>query len=211
MRTKIIFLAAAFAALFLGTGPLGCDDGDDNFGDSDGGDADTDSDGDSDGDADTDTDTGTDTGTGTEIPDCGSDEITDGDTGLTWLRCPAGATWEWSGGSCRCTGGLTYTRTWEQAQTSCPDGFRVPTIEEMMGVLGPCESWATIEANGEGDCQACSLASKCQELFGVDGKLYWTATEDAVDSLLAWSAWFNVGLVASQDRTITYYVRCVSP
>ena len=66
----------------------------------------------------------------------GSDmnEIKQPYTDLYWLRCPLGQTWNGSA----CTG-KTNQMDWTTAQSACPEGFRVPTRQEFMSLLGGCD------------------------------------------------------------------------
>jgi hypothetical protein len=141
--------------------------------------------------------------------DCGPQEITDDSTDLTWKRCHTGGVWQWSGSKCSCVGGLLNTMPWDVIDDACPDeGWRVPTVHELMGVLEGCEEWATIEAEGSGTCDNCPESEPCTTLFPGDGRMYWSATEASAAE--AYTVWYNVGTINTIAKSTNYYVRCVS-
>jgi len=184
----LLWMLAGLAALLLG-----CD------GDGGGAVGETDDDDDEDIDAgDTESDTG---------EDCGPQEIEHPVTGDNWKRCHLGGDWKWDGDECDCVGGTIATMTWDEAAEACPGGWRMPTAEEMLGLLDDCPTWEAIEDAGMGTCTNCPGSDVCSEIFPGDGQMYWTGTEHG--SSQAYSAWFNVGTISPRSKGTTYYVRCI--
>ena len=135
----------------------------------------TDADTDADSDADSDTDSDTDTSY------CGTiHEVRQPSTDLCWRRCMLGQTW--NGNSCEGTGFYTVwcDATGEEegccvpenpGMNACEDilgtGYRLPTKEEYMDMLGNCVG---------DDCDSCVESENCSDMFGLEGYTYWTST-----------------------------------
>ena len=50
--------------------------------------------------------------------------------------------------------------TWDTANTSCPDGFRLPTVGELLGLLENCEDMGTYT-----QCDGCASSSACSQMY----------------------------------------------
>lgn len=126
--------------------------------------------------------------------------VTHTKTGLTWMRCSLGQTWN----GATCTGASGYT--WQNAlaaakNTTFPAGgstdWRLPNDKELESIVEQsCDSPAvnaTIFPNSMSDW-------------------YWRDTSNAADSSGAWSVYFgngNNGDFAIQYKTYSLYVRLV--
>ncbi|MFC1610294.1 DUF1566 domain-containing protein [Myxococcota bacterium] len=129
-------------------------------------------------------------------------------TNLVWLRCPMGMTW--SGATCQ---GTAREMTWDVAQKACPSGYRVPTRDEYLALLGGCES--KVMAGRFGKCNHCSKSHTCSSMFGQDEGYYWTSSSYADIAGFAWVSNFRPGSVFAKHqayviaKTDTCMVRCV--
>jgi hypothetical protein len=162
-------------------------------------DADTDSDTDADSDADSDADGDTDTGsTGAE------DGIAQPDSDLVWMRCPLGGLWD--GAECQWT---CSWMTWPEAIDACPDGWRLPTRQEFVDLLGNCD--ADVLGGNWGYCDSCSESPACASMFSPTTGLFWAATEHDTDD--AWVAdWYDdapLGTIYYSGKSGDAFVRCV--
>jgi hypothetical protein len=108
--------------------------------------------------------------------------VYDKKTDLTWQRCSLGQRWENDVG---CVGVIEQI-TWDEANTKAPQGWRVPTRDELATLVAP----------------TCKQPAINEEVF-VDmdlGKLwYWTSTTN--DEYLAWLVNFADGQFAHYDRS----------
>ena len=129
-----------------------------------------------------------------------SDEVKQPDTNLYWLRCPVGQTW--NGSSCS---GEAKTMTWNAAKSACPSGYRLPTRQEFVDLLGDCDS--NVRSGKYGYCKKCSASSSCSSMFLSDTGWYWSSSPD--DDSLAWPVLFSSGVVLSYAIGHDSYVRCV--
>jgi len=189
-RLWLILLAALCLAACGGdpdaTGDSGTDAGDDDGG------ADTDSDSDA---------------------DCENPGIFDEGTGLIWLRCLAGqclvedvCTWE---------GGDAVGLTHDEAAAACPDDARLPTMEEIMGLLGGCEDGIDLAVDTPYHCAACQDSAACDAVYpGVDELgpfsyeiLHWSSTE-LNDSRMWWIN-FQSGLLEAKLAEMSATAVCV--
>jgi hypothetical protein len=158
---------------------------------------DADTDGDSDGDADTDND------------ECPSPQTAQPETGLSWRRCLAGECWDEEAEACA---GEALEVTWDEAKDACPEPFRLPTNEELFGLLGDCVENAT---TGAWVCSTCFDSAFCDSAFpGVDLlplvsllHLHWASTE--FDEAQGWLARFKEGVVLPKEKTTAYTAACV--
>jgi hypothetical protein len=172
-----------------------------------GGDAGTDSgaDGSTDTDADSDADS--------DQP-C-SPEIDDG-TGVYWLQCLAGqclvdevCAWE---------GGETMSFTYDEAVAACPSGYRLPTIQEIMGLLGNCEEIDIAASAPEpGSCDTCPASTVCNGIYpGIDAYdwlapeiVHWSSTGVTDNDSSVWSANFQSGLIEVKNKALGATAACV--
>lgn len=177
--------------------------GDDSESSSDGGtDTDTDTDSDSDSDADT------------EDPNCPNPGIEQEGAGLIWQQCLAGQCFEENpeSGVEECMGDALELE-WAEAQDSCYNGWRLPTRDELMALLGNCDDIDT--DNDEVSCDSCPDSSVCDSMFpGIEDlpivsrlHLHWSS--DEIDETNAWFARFQVGVVKKDSKAKKYTLHCV--
>ena len=161
------------------------------------------------------TDGGTDTDADTDQA-C-SPEIFDTGTNAYWLQCLAGqclvddaCEWEGDGG----TDALTY----DEAAAACPDGYGLPTIDQMMGLLGGCDDIDLLAPEpGTGFCQTCPLSTACNAIYpGVDALdwlspeiLHWSSTGVTDNDSRVWSANFQTGLIEAKGTAMSATAVCV--
>jgi hypothetical protein len=116
-------------------------------------------------------------------------------TGLSWTRCSAGA--RWNGKGCD---GEAQRVAWNVAIASCPDGYRLPTRAEVLGLLGPPAG------AGAGAARGCRASETCATLLGADEGPLWTS-EGEGDA--AWTVTVADGSSALAAPGSTARVRCV--
>ncbi|HUT77102.1 MAG TPA: hypothetical protein VM285_05415 [Polyangia bacterium] len=195
MRSTTIAPLLALAALALLLVACG-----DDSGTTDGGpdaSTDADSDGDSDGDGDTDN------------PECPSPQTSQEEAGLSWRRCLAGECWDDEAGECA---GDALEVTWDEAEDACPEPFRLPTHEELIGLLGDCVENADTST---WICSTCFDSPFCDSAFpGVEDlpdlsrlHLHWAA--DEFSGTEGWSARFKDGTVKPDTKTKKFTAACV--
>jgi hypothetical protein len=114
-----------------------------------------------------------------------SDEVRQPGTGLYWLRCPVGQTW--NGSSCS---GEGKEMSWSEAESACPSGYRLPTRQEFVDLLGGCDS--DVLSGKFGYCKRCE-SGNCRSMFPSDTRWYWSSSPHG-DSY-AWNAFFGNGSV----------------
>ena len=129
-----------------------------------------------------------------------SDEVKQPGANLYWLRCPVGQTW--NGSSCS---GSKKKMSWNSAKSACPSGYRLPTRQEFVDLLGGCDS--EVRRGKYGDCNKCSESSNCSSMFASDTGWYWSSSPG--DDYLAWDAYFNLGRVSRDIVSIDLNVRCM--
>jgi len=160
-------------------------------------------DGGGDGSADSDSDADTDQACSPEIFDTG--------TNAYWLQCLAGqclvddaCTWE---------GGEAVGLTYDEAAAACPSGYRLPTIAEIMGLLGTCD--IDLALDDFGFCDTCPVSVACSAIYpGVDELdmlsleiLHWSSTEATTGRV--WSANFLSGLIETKLKEMNATAVCV--
>jgi len=118
-------------------------------------------------------------------------EVKQPGTNLYWLGCPIGQ--RWSGSSCE---GDARRMSWHDAGNACPSGYRLPTRQEFVSLLGGKEN-------------SCSKSSKCSSMFGGDRRSYWSSSSYAADSSHAWGVRFGNGRVDYYAKGNGRHVRCV--
>ncbi len=121
---------------------------------------------------------------------------------LYWLRCPIGRSW--TGSSCR---GKTKLMKWYKARKACPKGYRLPTRQEFVALLGGCN--ADVRGGKRGRCNKCANSIKCRSMFIKDKRWYWSSSSYAADSSLAWGVGFSSGNVATNVKAAGNHVCCV--
>lgn len=126
--------------------------------------------------------------------------VTDGVTGLSWMRCPVGQTW--SGEACD---GAVATFDWQQALVEA-DGadfagftdWRLPNIKELSSIVE----------------QRCGQPAQNATLFpaAAGGHVFWTASPYAGDignASYAWTVDFRNGVDIIRTRSDPLSVRLV--
>lgn len=184
----------------------GCGDSDAEFDEDASTDTDTDTDSDSDGDSDSDSD------------GCSNPEVEQEGTSLFWLRCPVGqclvdGQCQWPGdGDAGTAEAVTYE--WEEAKTACPDPYRLPTIQEIAGLLGNCDD-LVVDENTPCHCDPCPDSGDCDAIYPeiADNpemaweNLHWSSTEMNVSN--AWRANLKTGVLDPFSMTTSTTVICV--
>ena len=164
--------------------------------------------------SDSDTDTDADTDTDTDDPDCPNPGLEQADAGLVWQQCLAGQCFEEhpESGVEECTGDALELE-WDEIDNSCYTGWRPPTRDELMGLLGNC---GDIDTDiDQADCDACPDSPVCDGMFpGIEDlplisrlHLHWSSTE--FDDTNAWFARFQEGTVKKDSKTKKYTLHCV--
>ncbi len=140
-------------------------------------------------------------------------EVKQPGTNLYWLRCPIGQ--RSTGTSCK---GKARKMDWHEAMNACPSGYRLPSIQEFMSMLGGCY---TVSFGGRFDrCNECANSSTCSSMFGEDTGWYWSSTSFASRPDLAFYVDFddddiNSGADKDSDYVLDLFtvvdlnVRCV--
>ena len=121
---------------------------------------------------------------------------------LYWLRCPIGQ--RWTGSSCK---GKAREMNWHKAKKACPGGYRLPTRQEFVSLLGGCD--ANVRGGKYGYCNKCAKSRKCRSMFGKDERYYGSSSSYAADPSYAWGVHFDSGLVDDVDKGDDNNVRCV--
>ena len=80
--------------------------------------------------------------------------------------------------------GKTFKYDWDSAQSKCPSGWRLPTIQEL-------------------------YSAYVQKVEGFKPDLYWSSSAYAQDTYAAWGVHFDFGGVYNFRKTFDGYVRCV--
>ncbi len=131
------------------------------------------------------------------------DEVQQPGTALFWLRCPLGQHWNGK----RCRGRASRDVRWDTATEACPAGYRLPTREEFVRLLGTCRPG--VKEGGRGYCSPCQRSGNCLSMFGRDRLMYWSSTSYALDPRNAWRAAFADGGVGADSKRAGRAVRCV--
>ena len=138
---------------------------------------------------------------------------TDTQTGLMWMRCALGQTWD--GATCQ---GKATKMNWHEAMKQTGDGFagysdwRLPTIEELRTLVycssGKPETWNdTGNKPCEGDYQRPTMASTV--FSSTLGLPFWSSSPYANYSNYAWYVNFYDGYVYDHYKDSGNYVRLV--
>jgi hypothetical protein len=127
-------------------------------------------------------------------------EIQQPGTSLYWMRCPVGK-W-WSGTACE---GTADVMNWFKAVKACPQGYRLPTRQEYLDLLGGCDD-AVIKGKKLGSCRTCQKSPVCSLMFGKDSFWYWSIQQGTPN---AWGINFKKGRINDDIEGNESYVRCV--
>ncbi|MFO8073449.1 MAG: DUF1566 domain-containing protein, partial [Polyangia bacterium] len=105
---------------------------------------------------------------------------------------------------------------WQKARDYCEslelaghDDWYLPSREEIVGLLGGCDS--DVGDGQAGFCDPCSESETCTALFEADLNAYWSSSQDVPGSDQAWSVYFDTGTVAQWYTQCAMVVRCVRP
>jgi len=128
-------------------------------------------------------------------------EIQQPGTNLYWMRCPIG-NW-WSGSACE---GTPDVMNWFKAVKACPAGYRLPTRQEYLNLLGGCDPKA-IKSDKLGTCRSCQKSPVCSLMFGNDTIWYWSIQQGKTPN--AWGINFKKGRINDDIEGHESYVRCV--
>jgi uncharacterized protein (TIGR02145 family) len=133
-------------------------------------------------------------------------EVKQPGTDLYWLRCPLGQTL--NGSACQ---GNAKKMIWNQAMKACPAGYRLPTRQEFMNLLGDCDEKVRGGKDFYGNCASYEKSARCSSMFGKsDNKFYWSSSSLAENTEYAWYAFLLNGRVSIAEKsTYDSYVRCV--
>ncbi len=129
-------------------------------------------------------------------------EVKQPGSNLYWLRCKIGR--RWTGSSCE---GIEKWMDWHEANNACPSGYRLPTRQELVSLLGGCD--AKVRSGGGGYCNKCAESSRCSSMFGQDEGCYWLSSSYAAASSSAWRAAFDSGLLVYGVKDGVINFRCV--
>ena len=80
--------------------------------------------------------------------------------------------------------GKAFKATWDSAQSKCPSGWRLPTIQEL-------------------------YSAYVQKVKGFQSYYYWSSSTDANNINYAWYVDFGYGYVFYNYKANGFYVRCV--
>jgi len=156
------------------------------------------------------------------VPDgveCLADEVRQPATDLCWMRCPLEQTWNGSScegaktpaGWCDASGNDVsgYCSTTHDGTDLCEltlgEGYRLPTRDEFVALLGNCVDQGTSYECDE--CDGGDGQTTCTDMFTSDDGYYWSSTPSG--SYGAWYADFDLGSVYGSYADFDSYVRCV--
>jgi uncharacterized protein (TIGR02145 family) len=71
----------------------------------------------------------------------------------------------WDGWNCT---GYATVMTWDVAVDSCPQGFRLPLIDEFLALLSECNQEALAHETYGGSCMPCGASPACDPMFTDD-------------------------------------------
>ena len=127
--------------------------------------------------------------------------VSDNNTGLTWMRCSMGQTWDSGSSSCTGTAG---SYTWDQAMALTSDfaghhDWRLPTIQELQSIVDYSTFSPAIDSGVFPNTPTSSVTSSA----------VWSSSPDAIGSNNAWSVYFFYGSVSYDNKTGSNHVRLV--
>ncbi len=120
-------------------------------------------------------------------------------TETVWLKCPLGRTFD--GQVCK---GQSASMNFKDALSACPEGYRLPTLDEFVTLLGGCDD--NVKKKNPGMCSSCREGA-CYEMFRSDIDCYWSSA--TFDKEYAWNALFETGRIGWNRRGSEMGVRCV--
>jgi len=111
--------------------------------------------------------------------------VTDTKTGLVWQRTAPTTTYSWADAQTYCAG---------VGSSLGGSGWRLPNIRELNSIVDDTVIKPAIDANA---------------FPATPAERFWSSTPYANSSYSAWYVLFNDGASAYDDKTYTYYARCV--
>jgi hypothetical protein len=126
--------------------------------------------------------------------------VTDNDTGLMWMQCSEGQSWESNGGAGNCTGTAT-THTWDAALALANgkafagySDWRLPDIKQLASLVAEDRYSPAINST----------------IFpATPSSSFWSGSPDAYKSGYSWIVNFNRGYGYSNSRSYDRHVRLV--
>lgn len=106
--------------------------------------------------------------------------------------------------------------TWDVSNSYCEDlilcghkGWRLPTLDELTGLLDNCDQ--NVQDTFPGYCDACDASTQCNSMFATNiGDDFWSSTLWEKDQDLAWYVSFRSGAVGNIIKTLkSNMTRCV--
>lgn len=138
--------------------------------------------------------------TGCAVDTTGDDAAFSSTTNLYWQRCAVGA--EWTGAECV---GEPAELDWAASAEACaafgPE-YRLPTLEEVAGLLGDCTSGTDVAR-----CAACVDSLECSSVL-ADPRYGWTWTADPSGEG-AYVVDLADGRIAYDEGAQRFLARCV--
>jgi hypothetical protein len=135
--------------------------------------------------------------------------VEDTSSKLQWQRCSLGQTWK--GMTCA---GKAQTYTWDEAQRLGSNGWRLPTKEELASLLYCSTGQPTYWLASRYTTFTCKGNFRRPMIVGdafpntPDGR-FWSSSPYPDDYKLAWSVFFEYGLVGYDYKSYARYVRLV--
>ncbi len=141
--------------------------------------------------------------------DNGDGTVTDPTTGLTWIRCAMGQTWD--AGAKNCTG-TASTYSWDQANGltgslsfAGKTDWRLPNIRELTTIVDLSVSSPSIDGVIFPSTPPFTTGSPSLTF----GSNFWTSSALAPDPSLGWIVDFYYGGTVAYHKTLTFYARLV--
>jgi hypothetical protein len=121
---------------------------------------------------------------------------------LFWLRCPVGQ--KWNGRACEGTPARALPAG---APEACPPGYRLPSQQELLGLLEGCEEG--IGGSSCGNCKSCADSMFCASEFGRGGGLTWASGSSWLFGTTYGYVNLESGLACEAGSGVLGEVRCV--
>jgi hypothetical protein len=134
------------------------------------------------------------------------DIVEDSSTGLQWMRCSLGQTW--NGATCT---GEAKEYTLDEAQRIAPAGWRLPTTEELASLVYCSSGKPAYWKPGSGGCKgAYGRPTIWSAAFpNTPASWFWSSSPLAGYAGFAWSVIFDSGRVGNSYEPAPLYVRLV--
>lgn len=121
------------------------------------------------------------------------EEVKQPNADLYWLRCVVGL--DWDGYECSSLNSGAEQVTWNDAMEDCPEGYRLPTLEEYQSLMGDCEPQYDSGEYTIGNCDSCENSSVCDKVFTPESSAW---AFDNWAQLLCWSSTQHMGYSAPE-------------